>query len=203
MAILIDDSMPARVAEDCPENIKHILYTAWGHDLDGLKQIFEARPDGNYEFDHSVANAQDPKTLETPLHAAVRACGPAEKTNNSGTQAEDGVVEEAKEIIRELFDSGAIWNTLDKNDETPGCVALRLGRETLYNMFVARGAQTELLLSKTVGYEVLASASEDGKEEAAAGASDDGDAMDVEDEAPSWSPQMRPSWFLQTMTRSR
>lgn len=182
MAKPIDDSMPARIANDCPGDIKHILYTAWGHDLDELKKIFKARPDGNYEYDHSVANAQDPKTLETPLHAAVRACGPAEKTNNSGKQVEDGVVEEAKEIIGELFESGAIWNTLDKNDETPGCVALRLGRETLYDMFVTRGIQTELLLSKDVGYEALAS--EASGEEATSGAKDDGDAMDVEDEAP-------------------
>ncbi|CAH0016107.1 unnamed protein product [Clonostachys rhizophaga] len=191
MAQPIDDSMPARVAEDCPENIKHILYTAWGHDLDGLKKIFKARPEANapsyFTYDHSVANAQDPETKETPLHAAVRACGPAEKTNDSGKQeedgaVEDGVVEEAKEIIEELFQSGAIWNTLDNNDETPGCVAFRLGRTTLYKMFVSRGEITERLLSDDVGYEALPS--EDGGEEAAAGATVDDDAMDVEDEAP-------------------
>ncbi|CAH0049623.1 unnamed protein product [Clonostachys solani] len=182
MAKPIDDSMPTRISAECPDDIRHILYNAWGHDLDELKKIFKAHPDDDYEYERSIANVQDPETKETPLHAAVRACGPAEKTKDSGEQEEDGVVEEAREIIQELFESGAIWNTLDNNDETPGCVALRLRRETLYEMFVIKGAQTELLLSGTAGYEFLGS--EDGEEQAAAGAKDDGDAMDVEDEAP-------------------
>ncbi|CAG9971400.1 unnamed protein product [Clonostachys byssicola] len=203
MAKPIDDSMPARISDKCPENIRHILYTTWGHDLDGLKKIFKARPEANapsyFTYDHSVANAQDPDTKETPLHAAIRACGPAEKTEDGGEEEddgeeeEDGVVEEASEIIQELFYSGAIWNAVDENDETPGCVAFRLGRKSLYKRCVRAGVQAELLLSlpdeqlslpDDVGYEVLPSGSEDEGEEAAAGAEDDGDAMDVEDEAP-------------------
>ncbi|VUC28657.1 unnamed protein product [Clonostachys rosea] len=182
MADPINDSMPTRISADCPDDIRHTLYTAWGHDLDELKKILNANPN-DFTKALSIANAQDPKTRETPLHAAIRACGLAEKTEDGVNKEEDGVVEEAREIIQELFDSGAIWNALDNNNETPGCVALRLGRKTLYDRCVQAGIQAELLFD-VLGYEELGSGSEDGEEEAATGAKDDGNAMDVEDEAP-------------------
>jgi protein arginine N-methyltransferase 2 len=152
----IDDSMPARISSDCPDDIREVLYHAWGHDRSGLKALLRTT---------GKANAQDIKTGETPLHAAIRACGPASPEDDSADQEEDGCVEEAKEIIQDLFLNGAIWNDVDSNNETPGCVALRLGRKTLYNLCVEAGVRAELLFALMGGdYEQLSSGSEDGDE---------------------------------------
>jgi protein arginine N-methyltransferase 2 len=147
----IDDSLPARIHHDCPQDVRDILHHAWAHDLPGLKKLLDVR--GN-------SSAQDPKTGETPLHAAIRACGPADTDADDGE--EDGSVEEARDIVQELFYSGAIWNDVDANNETPGCVARRLGRTALYNMCVDAGVRAELLFALMEGYEELSSSSEDG-----------------------------------------
>lgn len=153
MAAKIDDSMPARISSDCPEEIREVLYHAWGHDRSGLKQLLKTT---------GKANAQDPKTGETPLHAAIRACGPASPEDDD--QEEDGSVEEAKEIVHDLFLQGAIWNDVDSNNETPGCLALRLGRKPLYQLCVEAGVRAELLFALMGDYEELSSGSEDGDE---------------------------------------
>ncbi|KAF7558316.1 hypothetical protein G7046_g5835 [Stylonectria norvegica] len=147
----IDDSMPARIAADCPEDTRDVLYHAWGHDRNGLKKLLRTT--------RGKASAQDPKTGETPLHAAIRACGPATQ-DDGAEEEEDGCVEEAREVMQELFFSGAIWNDVDSNNETPGCVAHRLGRTTLYNMCVEAGVRAELLFALMDGYEELSSGSE-------------------------------------------
>ncbi|KAF4975890.1 hypothetical protein FZEAL_7363 [Fusarium zealandicum] len=149
----IDDSMPARISSDCPEGIRQVLYHAWGHDRSGLKALLRTT---------GKANAQDPKTGETPLHAAIRACGPA---SSEDELEEDGSVEEATEVVRDLFLNGAIWNDVDSNNETPGCVALRLGRKTLYNLCVEAGVRAELLFALMGDYEELSSGSDDGDQE--------------------------------------
>ena len=159
----IDDSMPARISPDCPDETRNVLYHAWAHDVPELKKILDAP---------GSANTQDPKTGETPLHAAIRACGAAEKREGEGEEEkkeeeeeeeeEDGVVEEARETMQELFFSGAIWNDVDSNNETPGCVAWRLGRTALYQMCVDAGVRAELLFSIMNGYEELSSGSEPG-----------------------------------------
>ncbi|KAG6041036.1 Arginine N-methyltransferase 2 [Claviceps citrina] len=164
----IDDAMPSRISPDCPQETRDILYHAWGHDLPELKKLLDVR---------GKASAQDPKTGETPLHAAIRACGPAagpdpDKAQDGEEDGEDGCVEEAKEILQELFYSGAIWNDVDSNNETPGCVAHRLGREALYEMCVDAGVRAELLFALMDGYEALSSESDDGEQEAAAGEED-------------------------------
>jgi type IV protein arginine methyltransferase len=81
--------------------------------------------------------------------------------------------------MQELFFSGAIWNDVDSNNETPGCVAWRLGRTALYQMCVDAGVRAELLFSIMNGYEELSSGSEQGDVEAEV----DGD--EQMDEAPS------------------
>ncbi|KAK5990658.1 Protein arginine N-methyltransferase 2 [Cladobotryum mycophilum] len=146
----IDDSLNARVTAECPEDIRNILYHAWGHDLGGLKKLLDER---------EKASVQDPKTGETPLHAAIRVCGPAEKKDagEEDEEEEEGSVEAAKEILQELFLSGAIWNDVDANNETAGCVADRLGRKTLYNLCVEAGVRAELLFALMDGYEELSS----------------------------------------------
>ncbi|CAM1506939.1 Fc.00g065800.m01.CDS01 [Cosmosporella sp. VM-42] len=155
MAPPIDDSMPARISADCPEETREVLYHAWGHDRSGLKELLKTR---------GKAAAQDPKTGETALHAAIRACGVVSQEDDADGE-EDGSVEEAREVIQELFYSGAIWNDVDSNNETPGCVAYRLGRRTLYNMCVDAGVRAELLFALMDGYEELSSGPEDEDEE--------------------------------------
>lgn len=155
MAPSIDDSMPTRISADCPQETRDILYHAWGHDKGGLKKLLRAQ---------GKATAQDPKTGETPLHAAIRACGPASQEDGADDE-EDGCVEEARDVMQELFYSGAIWNDVDSNNETPGCVAYRLGRKALYNMCVDAGVRAELLFAIMNEYEELSSGPEDEDEE--------------------------------------
>ncbi|KAG5989866.1 Arginine N-methyltransferase 2 [Claviceps pusilla] len=187
-----DNSMPARISPDCPQGTRDILYHAWGHDLSELKKLLDAR---------GKASAQDPKTGETPLHAAIRACGPAGPASDDD-DGEDGCVEEAKEVLQELFFSGAIWNDVDANNETPGCVAHRLGRKSLYEMCVQAGVRAELLFALMDGYEELSSGSDDEEAESAdketetgkhqtqntngadADADADADAMDTSEDQP-------------------
>ncbi|KOS16925.1 Arginine N-methyltransferase 2 [Escovopsis weberi] len=177
----IDDSLAARVTPDCPEDVRTILYHAWGHDLSTLKTLLNER---------DRASVQDPTTGETPLHAAIRACGPAPAA--AGAQAAqdddqdqighgdgDGKEEAAREILQELFFSGAIWNDVDANNETPGCVAARLGRTSLYEMCVDAGVRAELLFAVMDGYEELMSGVDDETEGA-----DDAAMEEDGDEAP-------------------
>ena len=147
----IDDSMPARIPPECPDSTRDILYHAWAHDLSGVKTILAQRS--------NAASAQDPTTGETPLHAAIRACGPADPSDQS--EEEDGCVEEAREVVQELFYAGAIWNDVDSNNETPGCVALRLGRQALYTLCMDAGVRAEMLFALLEGYEELESEAEE------------------------------------------
>ncbi|KAL7803544.1 S-adenosyl-L-methionine-dependent methyltransferase [Trichoderma aethiopicum] len=175
----IDDSLNARISPDCPQDTRDVLHHAWAHDLSGLKKLL---------VDRSKASVQDPKTGETPLHAAIRACGPAEKPDKDAAElegkdeeeeeGEDGCVEEAREVVQALFFSGAIWNDVDANNETPGCVAYRLGRKTLYNMCVDAGVRAEILFALMDGYEELSS-----------GEDEDDEAVEQEDDAAAEAPE--------------
>ncbi|TFB05156.1 Protein arginine N-methyltransferase 2 [Trichoderma ghanense] len=164
----IDDSLQARISPDCPQDTRDVLHHAWAHDLSGLKKLLA---------DRTKASAQDPKTGETPLHAAIRACGPADKPEKKDAAAgeqgeaeeedegEDGCVEEAREVVQALFFSGAIWNDVDANNETPGCVAYRLGRKALYNMCVDAGVRAEILFALMDGYEELSSGEDEDEDD--------------------------------------
>jgi protein arginine N-methyltransferase 2 len=157
-------------------NTQTILLHASNHDLSALKPLL--RIPGN-------ASVQDPETGFTPLHAAIAACGPA-KTSSSESQSTsainsgveggenengegkdaDGVDEygdpsKAAEVAKELFLSGAIWNDLDKENETPGCLAWRLGQKELYELCVNAGVRAEMLLGLMGGYEELESGDEE------------------------------------------
>ncbi|KAI1088832.1 arginine N-methyltransferase 2 [Rostrohypoxylon terebratum] len=147
-----NDSIDARIPASCPAPISQILYHAWHHDLAGLKPLLTV-PES--------ARVQEPTTGESPLHAAIRACAPA----NQGELADDAaeVEEHAKAVVHELFMSGGIWNGLDDNDETPGDVAARLGLKGLYTLCVEAGVRAELLFGLLDGYEELES--DDGEEE--------------------------------------
>ena len=157
-------------------NTQTILLHASNHDLSALKPFL--RIPGN-------ASVQDPETGLTPLHAAIAACGPAkvspstpginsrnesgENGNGDGKEAdgedEYGDPSKAAEVVKELFLSGAIWNDLDKENETPGCLAWRLGQKELYELCVNAGVRAEILLGLMGGYEELESEDEEEEEE--------------------------------------
>ncbi|KKA31113.1 hypothetical protein TD95_000567 [Thielaviopsis punctulata] len=169
----IDDSMATRISTTCPSPAREILLHSWAHDKSALRALLT---------EPGSASVMDPTTRETPLHAAIRACGPADPAD-TGADGEDGCVEEARAVIEELLFCGAIWNDLDDNDETPGCVALRLGRLELYEMCVHAGVRAEMLLAllNSDGYEALDSDEEmdeekEEKEEEAEGDDNDKEA---------------------------
>jgi protein arginine N-methyltransferase 2 len=159
-------------------NVQTILLHASNHDLEALKPLL--RIPGN-------ASVQDPETGFTPLHAAIAACGPASEASTAPSSLEtpqgfenttengesDAVdIEKAKDVVKELFLSGAIWNELDAAGETPGCLAWRLGRRELYGLVVEAGVRAEVLLGLMGGYEELESEGDEEEEEEVGDAED-------------------------------
>lgn len=141
------DAFEARIPPSCPASISEILSRAWHHDLASLKPLLDVP---------GRASVQEPTTGETPLHAAIRSCGA------TTTEAD---LEAAKAVLEELFFNGAIWNDVDSNNETPGCVAARLGQAELYDMCIGAGVRAELLFGLLEGYEELESIDEDDDED--------------------------------------
>ena len=130
------------------------------------------------------ASTQDPETGRTPLHAAIAACeslSPLEHSNGqvdhhaangstNGASEDEGSstdvdVQSAAITVRLLLENGAIWNDVDKNNETPGCLALRLGLQELYAIMVDAGVRAEILLNRLDEYEMLNDESEEGEVE--------------------------------------
>ncbi|KAI3342641.1 arginine N-methyltransferase 2 [Ustulina deusta] len=165
-----DDKIETRIPASCPTPISEILHHAWQHDLASLKPLLSVP---------GRASVQEPTTGETPLHAAIRSCGARTADDGDGSAKKPVPVdaEAAAAVVYELFLSGAIWNDVDSNNETPGCVAARLGQDKLYNLCVAAGVRAELLFGLLDGYEALESDDEDEDDEA-----DDGEAA-VADES--------------------
>ena len=158
---------PALQAESSVDS-QLILLAASNHNLEALRTLLRT----------GSANVQDPDTGYTPLHSAIAACEvsapaspvltkhvlsgelPSEHITNGSS---DGVVssiaqddmDAAEKTVRILFQNGAIWNDLDKNNETPGCLARRLGLNSLYELIVDAGVRAEMLLNRLDGYQVL------------------------------------------------
>ncbi len=79
----------------------------------------------------------------------------------SHDQAGDrAALEAAKKTVALLLQNGAIWNDLDRNGETPGCIAYRLGFKELYDMMVDAGFRAEILLNRLDEYEELSGGSD-------------------------------------------
>ncbi|KAK3694305.1 S-adenosyl-L-methionine-dependent methyltransferase [Podospora appendiculata] len=144
------DSISARISENCPPETQQVLTAAWAHDVEKVKKLLDAP---------GKASCQDPKTGETPLHAAIRACGPPSEDDTP----ED--LEAAKNTVYELLLWGGIWNDVDNHNETPGCLASRLGRPALYNLCVEAGVRAEMLFGLLDGYEELSSGGEEDEDE--------------------------------------
>jgi type IV protein arginine methyltransferase len=128
-------------------NVRDIVRAAGDHDLDRLQRLLDS---SHFEGCKPV-DVQEPEHGYTPLHAAIASC------RSDG--ATDGILEDndskAYETVKLLFENGAIWNQLDRNDETPGCIAHRLGLTSLYQLMVDAGVRAELLLNRLDGYEEL------------------------------------------------
>ena len=143
------------------DHIKEIITAATEHDTQSLEQCID-----RYSFPESKAvDVQDPATGFTPLHAVIASSKLEVDEELAGSYPNE---ESGSRVLRLLLENGAIWNQLDKNNETPGCVAHRLGLFGLYQIMVDAGVRAELLLSRLEEYEELDG--EDDSEEEGAGA---------------------------------
>ena len=151
--------------------VQSILLASANHDTTALRNLLR----------NSSSNVQDPETGFTPLHAAIAACEPDDddhKANGmnecvNGNHNDDddddenstGEVEAAAlRTVKLLFQNGAIWNDLDRNGETPGCIAHRLGLKSVYDAIVDAGVRAELLLNRLDSYQPLEDGESDGEE---------------------------------------
>ncbi|KAL4924466.1 protein-arginine N5-methyltransferase [Aspergillus undulatus] len=151
--------------------VQEVLLAVSQHDISKLRRLLRSNDAAN-----NPANVKDPETGYSPLHAAIAACeseeeGEEAKTNgapngvyangetktHSGEpeQEQESTVQSAVQTVKLLLQEGAIWNDLDLNNETPGCIARRLGLKELYEMIVDAGVRAELLLNRLDGYEAL------------------------------------------------
>ncbi|KAL2872561.1 protein-arginine N5-methyltransferase [Aspergillus lucknowensis] len=149
---------------DVDLGVQEILLAASQHDISKLRRLLRSNDAlGN------PANVKDPETGYSPLHAAIAACEPDEdgvvqNGEPNGVQAngeqqhtseQESTVQSAVQTVKFLLQEGAIWNDLDLNDETPGCLAKRLGLTDIYETMVDAGVRAELLLNRLDGYEPL------------------------------------------------
>jgi protein arginine N-methyltransferase 2 len=138
-----------------------LLLAAANHDLSALKDLLKTTP----------ATVQDSETGFTPLHAAIAACESSEErhingdASGSSEEEQKKILEAAAETVRLLLQSGAIWNDLDSNNETPGCIARRIGLEEIYQLIVDAGVRAELLLSRLDEYQLLGNAADSDEDE--------------------------------------
>jgi protein arginine N-methyltransferase 2 len=142
-----------------------VLLAAAHHNLEGLRPLLQ----------QASASVQDPETGFTPLHAAIAACAAEDEDTEDGpNQQQDGQLkggatpddlEAAVKTVKLLLQNGAIWNDLDNNNETPGCLAYRLGLKELYELMVDAGVRAELLLTHLDEYEQLQYSTEEDVDE--------------------------------------
>ena len=176
------------LATDVDLQAQSIILAASQHDYITLKKHLRGSSS-------SPANVKDPETGFTPLHAAIAACDSEDKTfartedeeaggdllsGSNGCQIDhedesprisnSAEMDAAEDTMRLLLQNGAIWNELDKNNETPGCLALRLGLKNLYEIMVDAGVRAEMLLNRLDEYERLnGEEDEDADEDGASG----------------------------------
>ncbi|OJJ50573.1 hypothetical protein ASPZODRAFT_126460 [Penicilliopsis zonata CBS 506.65] len=174
---------------DVDLDVQEILLAASQHDIAKLRPLIRSN-----EKVADPINVKDPETGYTPLHAAVAACEPDEEEKDdsapNGAEVNGGqgsehaqLVQSGVETVRFLLLEGAIWNDLDNNNETPGCLARRIGVIELYEIFVDAGVRAEMLLNRLDEYEALSDdeEEEEGEEE---NEEDETAAQEEGDEAP-------------------
>lgn len=143
-----------QIGDGVSSSIQDIINAAQQHDIQTLDRLVNET-----SFpDCKAVDVQDPTTGFSPLHAAVY--GSQSQANGTATDTNSNE-ERAVEVVKFLFENGAIWNQLDASDETPGCLAYRLGLESLYQLIVDAGVRAEMLLSRLEEYEQLDENEED------------------------------------------
>ena len=144
------DSSPGQGDDQMVDvQIRHIINAGANHDIKALTHFIDT-----YAFTECKAvDVQDSATGNTPLHASIASCGRvANGTTAPSTHAE---VEGAEDTVRFLLENGAIWNQLNYNDMTPGCIAFEIGLMSLYQLMVDAGVRAELLLNRLDEYDQL------------------------------------------------
>ncbi|KAI9838462.1 MAG: Arginine N-methyltransferase 2 [Thelocarpon superellum] len=136
-----------------------VILAAAQHNTDRLRILLRSTP----------VNVQDRETGSTPLHAAIAACEPCEPEPPSVDANGHGVddvgdfngsrpttdEEAAIKTVKFLLQHGAIWNDLDHGNETPGCIAYRLGFHPLYDLMVDAGVRAEMLMNRMDEYQPI------------------------------------------------
>lgn len=167
---------------DVDLDVQEILLASSQHDLAKLRRLVRtqsALPD--------ASNVKDPETGFTPLHSAIAACEP-ETTNgadSSSSAIDPDTLKAGVDTVKLLLQEGAIWNDLDNNNETPGCLARRIGAMDLYELIVDAGVRAEMLLNRLDAYEEI-SDDEDEEDDV----KDSGDKAEGEDEAETEAPEL-------------
>lgn len=201
-----DDNPLALSPQDLADiSAQQIILASAHHEIETLRSLLRSSPSTGAE----AANVKDPETGYTPLHAAIAGMseenrkgqrrlegtaangdvhvnGADPDANGAGDAHETGAdtdddMERAVETVQVLFQNGAIWNELDSDGETPGCLAWRLGLKRLYEMVVDAGVRAELLFQRLDGYEPLGGGEDEDED-------GDGD-VDVVDGAAELKPQ--------------
>lgn len=147
---------------DVDLDVQEILLASSQHDFAKLRRLTRtqsALPD--------AANVKDPETGYTPLHSAIAACEPETDETETDTNGaakppiDPETIKSGVNTVKLLLEEGAIWNDLDNNDETPGCLARRIGATELYDLIVDAGVRAEMLLNRLDGYEELSEDEDD------------------------------------------
>jgi len=145
---------------DVDLDVQEILLAASQHDLAKLRRLVRTQsqlPD--------AANVKDPETGYSPLHSAIAACEPEANDKANGTTStatiDPEILKSGVDTVKLLLQEGAIWNDLDNNDETPGCLARRIGAMELYDLIVDAGVRAEMLMNRLDGYEELSNDEEE------------------------------------------
>lgn len=152
-------------------DVQEILLAASQHDVRKLRELIRSNT-----MAENPVNVKDPETGYTPLHAAIAACEPDDDddaapngdahTEGADKQSErEELIQTGMDTVKFLLQEGAIWNDLDNNNETPGCLARRLGLKELYELIVDAGVRAEMLFSRLQGYERLSDNEGDDEEE--------------------------------------
>ncbi|KAI1931984.1 Arginine N-methyltransferase 2 [Ophidiomyces ophidiicola] len=150
--------------------VQEILLAASKHDIARMRALIRT-----YEGAENPVNVKDPETGYSPLHAAIAAfeadstldAEKRQETNGLGNgdavPQEDlsNMIVSGSEMIKFLLQEGGIWNDLDANNETPGCMARRLRLDDLYQLMVDAGVRAEMLLNRLDQYAPLYDAGED------------------------------------------
>lgn len=150
---------------------QQLLLSAAQHDLDNLRTLLKTVP----------VDFVDTETGYTALHSAIASLAPGAQSavpnGDSNGTATSQRLDNAEQTLKVLFQNGAIWNDLDENNETPGCLALRLNLHSLYEIVVDAGVRAELLLNRLDDFAPLMDTADDDDDE------DDEEAIRLANEA--------------------